>query len=136
MSDADAAPAVPASRKYKPPTGERLGKRAVVAEAMIATGATYRDIQEATGISSACIAALKKQRVSDPEEVEKIKRKLRDKCVVNADVILDSISTAKIAEAPLGELVRSATKLMEHAGIGPISHHEIFKTSINRYVKG
>jgi hypothetical protein len=127
----DSPPAPPPPRR---PNGNRvpLAKRQVVA-AMLDAGETHTTIRAATGLCRDTIRAVAAQEIRNPEQVERIKKGLRAKAVLLADSLANAIIPEKIKKAGLGETMKSWAMAMDRAGIGPVSHQEIYINRLNKY---
>ncbi|HEU4685819.1 MAG TPA: hypothetical protein VFS39_15030 [Nitrospira sp.] len=102
-------------------------------QAMLEQGLPYRTIRDATGLSLQTITNLGKARRTSPEHVERIKRGLRDQFALITHELLKSVTPKRINEASLGEVMRAAAIASDRAGIGPVSHHEVYSTFIQKY---
>lgn len=128
----------PVGKKPQGVVGKRLGPKGVVATALLEGGASHRTVQKLTGIAAATSVALKRQglqKLIPPEQAEQIRRGLRNKFAVVAEQILSSVDRKKINIAGLGETLRAAGIAADRAGIGPVSHVEVYRTSITKYEK-
>lgn len=125
----------PLTRKpARRPNGSRTpaAKKAIV-HAMRSAGESYTAIQQATGLGFDTIKACEGQDIISLDRVEHIKRGLRAKAVVLAEKLANSITDSKITEAGLGETMKSWAMAMDRAGIGPVSHHEVYVNRIQKY---
>lgn len=128
----------PQAKKPKGIVGKRLGPKGVVATALLEGGASHRTVQKLTGIAAATSVALKRQglqKLIPPEHAEQIRRGLRNQFAVVDQQILTSVDKKKIDVAGLGETLRAAGIAADRAGIGPVSHVEVYRTSITKYEK-
>ena len=130
MSASDAASPSP---KYRTPNGSRLGARAVLAHAMLQEGFTGATIEQAVGISNGTVTALRKQKVAQPAEVEKIRRGIRDRLALVANDAINHLTGKKLKQTNAVGLMKVVDLAMHGAGIAPPSVHEHYAVSIQKY---
>lgn len=123
------SPRKPRSNKLRIP----LSKQHVVS-AMLSEQIPHRKIHEATGIATATIQKIKRQETASNEEVERIKKGLRNRFAAIADRSLTSLDDTKLAEASAKDLIYIASKATEIALGGQSSVVETYTQSLKAYL--
>jgi hypothetical protein len=102
----------------KPRVGSRTRARAVVAQAMLERGESYRTVQKETGLAYQTIANIKRHNLVPREDIENVKRSLQDKYTLAANEFLDAARTKeKLKETKAADLMRMSALAFDRSGL-------------------
>lgn len=105
-----------------------------VVEALLDEGIPHRSIEKATGLSTTTICKVKHQRKASSQQVEKIKKNLRNRFASIADKSLSTLTDEKLEEASAKDLIYIASKATEIALGGQASVVETYTQSLKAYM--
>ena len=122
------------TRKPSRITGERLGRKAVLVKALVASGESQASTSRITGISREAVRAISHRDIVPQSQVEPIVRSLRNRSALLAHSALLSITQEKLDAAGALECTKVYDLAMKNAGLAPPSVTESYSFSVSKYV--
>lgn len=117
------------------PKGKRLSPhKALVAVALHEQGLSSRSAGKIAGCSPSSVSKYTRKKLVSAEQVEAVKRGLRDKFALLSDRALDGITDAKLEESSAVELTRVARDAAQMGGLAPPDVQEVYLKAIHEFI--
>ena len=118
----------------QPVTRAKNRGKKLAAEALLAQGYSKSKVAELSGLSRPTVRQIANQNLVPSSHIEPIKRALRDRMALVADLAINGISQDKLTEASALECMKVADLAMKNAGLAPPSITENYSFSVSKYV--